>query len=61
MDRPHLDAEPLQREYRGRIADMAVDHVRLDRQQVHRVILAIAWRRVDIEADAAGIVSPPHV
>ena len=39
-DRPHLDADPLQRERRGRIADMAIGDVGLDREDVHRAILA---------------------
>ena len=35
MDRPHLDADPLQRKRRGGVADMAVGDVRLDREDVH--------------------------
>ncbi len=36
MDRPDLDAEPLHRKDRGGIAHMAVGHVGLYRQNVHR-------------------------
>jgi hypothetical protein len=35
MDRPHLDANPLQREDSRRIADVTVSNMRLDRQQIH--------------------------
>ncbi len=35
VDRPHLDADPLQRKRRGGVADMAVGDVRLDREDVH--------------------------
>ena len=35
VDRPHLDAEPLQGEHRGGIADMAVGHMRLQGEDVH--------------------------
>ena len=35
MDRPNLDAEALEREHGGRIADMAVGDVRGDGQDVH--------------------------
>jgi hypothetical protein len=35
MDRPHLAAQPLQREHRGRIADMAIGDMGLDGDEVH--------------------------
>ncbi len=35
MHRPDLAAEPLQREHRGRIADMPIGDVRLDGEDVH--------------------------
>ena len=35
VHRPDLDAEPLQGEHRGRIADMSISHVRLERENVH--------------------------
>jgi hypothetical protein len=37
IDRPDLDAQALQREDRGGIADMAVDHMRLDGEEIHGV------------------------
>ena len=38
VNRPDLDAEPLQRKHRRGVADMAVGDVRLDREDVHRAI-----------------------
>ena len=39
VDRPDFMTHPLHREDRGRIADMAIGHVRLDREDVHPQIL----------------------
>ena len=36
VHRPDLDADALQRKHRGRIADMTVSDMRLNRQDVHR-------------------------
>ena len=35
VDRPDLDADPLQRKHRGGIADMAVGDMRLDGEEIH--------------------------
>jgi hypothetical protein len=40
VDRPHLDADALQREYGGGIADMAIGDVGLDGQKVHRTTMS---------------------
>ena len=41
VHRPHLDAEPLQREHRGAVADMAVGDRGLDREDAHGVDCAV--------------------
>ena len=38
VDRPHLAAEPLQREHRRSVADVAVGDVRLDGEQIERCL-----------------------
>ena len=43
VDRPHVDAEPLDRKHSRRIAGRAVDDVRLDRVESMRGA-ALAWR-----------------
>jgi hypothetical protein len=35
IDRPDLDAQALEREDRGGIADMAIDHMGLDGEKIH--------------------------
>jgi hypothetical protein len=37
MDRPDLTAEPLQREHRGGIADVAASDMRVDGEEIHMI------------------------
>ena len=56
VDRPDLETQPLQREHRGTVADMAVGHGRLDREDA---VLHVPSKRARA-ADARGRAPQPR-
>ena len=61
MDRPHLAAEPLQREHRRGIADMAVGDMGLDREDIHvdmrHVCMVIPGRRAAANPESDNLAA----
>jgi hypothetical protein len=62
MNRPHLDAQPLQREDGRGIPDMAVGDVGLDGEEVHtgRMPPRHFARQPDLVIEIINIILCPH-